>query len=233
MRRLHYLQHVPFEDIGTIRNWAETAGMTIKGTRLFDDTRLPSVDEFDWIVIMGGPMNVDQEDLFPWLRPEKKLIRNAVEQGKTVVGICLGAQLVAEVMGAVVRPNIHREIGWFPVYKTGAARQSDVSAVIPEVFQAVHWHGDTFDLPDGAVHLGRSEACENQAFVLGKRVVGLQFHLEMTTSSLEKLIDHCRSDLDESPFVQRPADMLADRTRFKEANAMLDNLLDRLADGGC
>ena len=230
MRRLHYLQHVPFEDIGTIRTWAEAAGMTISGTRLFNNESLPPVEDLDWLVIMGGPMNVHQEGLFPWLRDEKRYILKAVELRKTVLGICLGAQLIADVMGARVRPNSYREIGWFPVHMAQEATQASVSAAFPEGFQALHWHGDTFDLPERAVHLMRSEACENQGFVLEERIVGLQFHLEMTPRNLERMIHHCRNEIDDSPYVQRPETMLEDRARFASANTVLDHMLDRLAN---
>lgn len=229
MKRLHYLQHVPFEDIGTIQTWAETAGMQIRGTRLFRNERLPPVKELDWLIIMGGPMNVSEETTYPWLREEKRFIRQAVEHHKVVLGICLGAQLIADVLGARVRPNGQREIGWFPVHSLPAAKQSAVSAAIPDGLQALHWHGDTFDLPERAVHLWRSEACDNQGFVLDERVVGLQFHLEITPRSLERLILHCRNELDGSPYVQSPAAMLTGRERFACAHSALDALLGRLA----
>ena len=230
MKRLHYLQHVPFEDIGTIGAWAEAAGMTICGTRLFDNEPLPSAEELDWLIIMGGPMNVAEEESYPWLRDEKRLIRQAIEQRKTVLGICLGAQLIADALGACVRPNAYREIGWFPVRKTDEADRATVSTAFPNSFLALHWHGDTFDLPERAIHLGRSGACDNQGFVLDERVVGLQYHLEITPRSLERLIHYCRSDIDGSPYVQSSEFMLANHKRFAAANTVLDNLLDRLLD---
>ena len=233
MKRLHYLQHVPFEDIGTIRGWAETAEMRIRGTRLYHAEKLPSVEEFDWLVIMGGPMNVHEEALYPWLTAEKRLVRRAVENRKIVLGICLGAQLIADVLGAGVQSNSYREIGWFPIYKSPESDQAAISAVIPDGLHVLHWHGDRFDLPEGSVPIGYSAACDNQGFVLDGRVVGLQFHLEMTPGRLERLIDHCRSELDGGPYVQSPDAMLADRERFKTANAVLDSLLERLAIVGC
>jgi GMP synthase (glutamine-hydrolysing) len=234
MKRLHYLQHVPFEDIGTIQAWAEASGMHIGGTRLFNDEQLPSVRELDWLVIMGGPMNVYEESVFPWLRAEKRLIRQAVEQRKIVLGICLGAQLIADALGARVRSNGQKEIGWYPVFKTDSETgQAAVLSAIPDGLEVLHWHGDTFDLPEGAVRLGRSAACKNQGFVLVERVVGLQFHLEITRPNLERLIHHCQSDLDGGPFVQRPEVMLADEGRFAAANTVLNHLLGRLAEVGC
>ena len=228
MKKLHYLQHVPFENIGSIRPWAEASGIQTCGTRLFNREPLPSVADFDWLIIMGGPMSVSDELIYPWLRDEKKLIRQAIEQHKVVIGICLGAQLIADVLGARVRPNDHREIGWFPIHKAPAADQSCISTAIPDGLNVLHWHGDTFDLPKGAIHLWRSEACKNQGFLADDRIVGLQFHLEMTYDSLNQLIYNCRSEIDGSHFVQEPEIMLSDRQRFISANSVMDKLLDCL-----
>ena len=230
MKRLHYLQHVPFENIGSIRPWAEASGMQIHGSRLFNRERLPSVEDFDWLIIMGGPMSAGDELNYPWLRDEKILIHKAIEQDKVVIGICLGAQLIADVLDARVRPNDHREIGWFPIRKTPAAEQSRIATVIPDGLHVLHWHGDTFDLPEGTVHLWRSEACENQGFLADGRILGLQFHLEMTPDNLKQLIYNCRNEIDGSEYVQEPEIMLSERQRFISANSVMDKLLDCLLE---
>jgi GMP synthase (glutamine-hydrolysing) len=228
MKRLHYCQHVSFEGLGSIADWDEAAGFQISATRFFRNDPLPVVDDFEWLVIMGGPMNIYAEEAHPWLRDEKKIIRQAIERGKTVLGICLGAQLIADVLGAAVKANRNREIGWFPIYKTAAAQKVRVAAALPDKLPVLHWHGDTFDLPDGAVHLAKSDACDHQVFVFNQRVVALQFHLEATPQSLERLIRHCGSEIDGSPYVQDPAVMLADPIRFAVANKVMDRLLDEL-----
>jgi GMP synthase (glutamine-hydrolysing) len=202
--------------------------MRIHGTHLYNNENLPSVGEFDWLIIMGGPMSVSDELLYPWLRDEKKLIFQAIEQQKVVVGICLGAQLIADVLGARVRRNDHREIGWFPIHKTPETKRSCVSTAIPDGVQVLHWHGDTFDLPAGAIHLGRSEACKNQGFQYDDRIVGLQFHLEMTHDNLKHLIHYCRSEIDDSPYVQTAEFMLSDQERFASTNLVMDKVLDCL-----
>jgi GMP synthase (glutamine-hydrolysing) len=202
--------------------------MRIHGTHLYNNENLPSVGEFDWLIIMGGPMSVSDELLYPWLRDEKKLILQAIEQQKVVVGICLGAQLIADVLGARVRRNDHREIGWFPIHKAPKTKRSCVSTAIPDGLQVLHWHGDTFDLPAGAIHLGRSEACKNQGFQYNDRIVGLQFHLEMTHANLKHLIHHCRSEIDNSPYVQTVEFMLSDQERFASTNLVMDKVLDCL-----
>jgi GMP synthase (glutamine-hydrolysing) len=229
MRRLHYLQHVPFENIGSIRQWAESLGMQIRGTRLYKRELLPTVEDFDWLIIMGGPMGTSDELLYPWLSEEKKFILHAIEQHKVVLGICLGAQLIAGVLGARVRQNDHREIGWFPIHKTTEADRSCISTAIPDGLHVLHWHGDPFDLPEGAVHLWRSQACENQGFMVDGRIVGLQFHLEMTHNGLHQLIHNCRSEIDDSDYVQEPEFMLSDRQRFISANSVMDKILDCFA----
>ncbi len=227
-KRLHYLQHVSFEGLGSIAAWAARSGFQTRATRFFQNDALPDLEDIDWLVVMGGPMNIYEEAAYPWLAAEKKFIRLAVAAGKTVLGICLGAQLIADALGAAVKPNRRREIGWFPICKTAAARKLGVAAAWPDKLPVLHWHGDTFDLPDGAVHLARSEACDHQAFVVDQRVVGLQFHLEATPSGLERIIFHCRGELDGSRYVQEPEAMLAEPKRFTAANQAMDRLLDEL-----
>jgi GMP synthase (glutamine-hydrolysing) len=229
--RIHYLQHVPFEGPGFIESWALMRGHSLTGTRLFEGNPLPAVEELDWLVILGGPMNVYEESRYPWLGREKRFIGEAIRGGKIVIGICLGAQLIACVLGAKVARNHCREIGWFPVERAAQASQSRLSGFLPTRFPAYHWHGDTFEIPRGAVHLIRSEACENQAFAFGERVIGFQFHLESTRESAENLIQNCPEDLNEGPYVQGPAAMLSEPERFREANGLMTEFLDGLASG--
>ncbi len=125
------------------------------------------------------------------------------------MGICLGAQLIADALNARVYPNAFREIGWFPVFDIGQAHETLLADVIPAGLEVFHWHGDTFDIPSAGVVLAASKACRNQGFVLDDRIVGLQFHQETTPDSAKALFDHCRHELDGSPFVQSEARILA------------------------
>jgi GMP synthase-like glutamine amidotransferase len=175
-------------------------------------------------------MGVADEDALPWLAPEKQAIRDAVGAGKTVVGICLGAQLIAEALGGRVYRNSHREIGWMPVELTPEGLESPLVGFLPQSLQVFHWHGDTFDLPPGAIHLARSGACPHQAFVYGGRVLGLQFHLESTPTSVRDLVTHCAEELRPGPFVQSAERMLsAGPEDYGRINGALFGVLDRLA----
>jgi len=227
--RLHTLQHVPFEGLGSIEAWAQAAEFQVSATRLYTQDRLPALDEIDWLVVMGGPMNIYEDIQHPWLKQEKAFIRRAIAKGKMVLGICLGAQLIADVLGAKVYANPCKEIGWFPVYKTKDAARTTLSDVMPDTMEVLHWHGDAFDLPADAIHLARSEACVNQGFVYQDRVIGLQFHLETTVPGLQNLITYCKHEIDDSRFVQPPEKMTAEPERFKPVNQVMDRLLDRLA----
>jgi GMP synthase-like glutamine amidotransferase len=225
--RCHLFQHVPFEGLGSIGPWLAARDVRVTSTRFFEERpQLPAADAFDLLVVMGGPMSVNDETRLPWLRDERRLVAEAVAGGKAVLGICLGAQLIARALGARVFPNAQKEIGWFPVF---GERDATDPLAFPHAFTAFHWHGETFDLPPGAVRLAHSAACANQAFRFGERVVGLQFHLETTPASADALIDHCRDELVPGPFVQTEAELrAAGAARYAEVNARMAALLAAL-----
>ena len=227
--RLHVLQHVPFEGLGHIDSWIRRRGHRLTLSRLYEGAKLPDPEAFDRLVILGGPMNIHEEAAYPWLVEEKALIRAALAAGKSAVGICLGAQLLADGLGSRVYAGSHREIGWFPVRLTAAGQRTALTEGLPAVTTVFHWHGDTFDLPPGAVHLFESEACANQAFLLDNRILGLQFHLESTPETVQQLLTHCRDELIPGPFLQGVA-QIADTVpeRFARINNLLETLLDRL-----
>ena len=226
--RVHLLQHVPFEGLGNIRAWLDARGATITRTAFYSDPRLPDLREIDWLIAMGGPMSVNDEQALPWLVAEKRFIADAIAASKCVLGVCLGAQLIASALGAKVFPNREKEIGWFPVEPTREAAASPFAAVFASPIEAFHWHGQTFELPDAATHLARSAGCEHQAFSIGDRVLGLQFHLDTTVESARALIEACPSDLVPGRFVHSADEMLRDGQRFDRMQAPLNALLDRL-----
>lgn len=225
--RAHYLQHVPFEGLGSIESWLMLAGYEITNTRLFETSKLPSIDEIDLLIAMGGPMSVNDEKEFPWLAPEKRFIRDTIDNGKPVLGICLGAQLIANAMGARVFPNAFKEIGWFHIQ--GISPIDDSIFSFPPSAEVFHWHGETFDLPPGATLLARSEACENQAFQVGKSVIGLQFHLETIPESAMTLVSNCRDELVEGRYIQSEQDILsAPKERYGAINSLMSDILEYL-----
>ena len=223
--KLHSLHHVPFEGLGSIAAWVQARGHQISTSQLYADASLPPVDSFDGLIVMGGPMGVDDEQEYPWLVEEKQFIKRAIAAGKTVLGVCLGAQLLAWALGARVYRNTDKEIGWFPVQLSDAATDSAFFSKLPSSLEVFHWHGDTFDLPAGAIHIAHSRACQNQAFVFDGRVVGLQFHLETTPHAAAELIDHCRHEIVPARFIQSAEEMLADGGRFMEIKAAMEQVL--------
>ena len=223
-RRAHAVQHVPFEGLGSIEPWLVAEGYSITWTRLFAGESLPAAEGPDLLIVLGGPMSVNDETGFPWLRDEKRFVRRSIEAGVPLLGICLGAQLIASALDARVYPNRHREIGWFPVYRTPV--DPGVTSVFPDRFDAFHWHGETFDLPSGAALLARNDACEHQAFAVGRSVVGLQFHLETTPLSAQSLIENCRNELVQGRFVQTEAAILeTPQASYDRINTLMARLL--------
>lgn len=226
--RLHYLQHVPFEDMATIEAWAREKGHDISRTLLFEGETPPRLEEFDWLVILGGPMNIYEDEKYPWLTLEKSFIKRAIKEGKIVLGICLGAQLIADVLGGKVRRNELREIGWHSVSLTPEGSNSEIFGHLPEKFVALQWHGDTFDIPPGAAWMAKSDACAHQAFQHG-RAMGLQFHLEASMKSIDDLIKNCSDELEGGgEYVQKEEEILARVDVIPEMNKLMDRFLDEV-----
>jgi GMP synthase-like glutamine amidotransferase len=178
----------------------------VSWTRLFAGEPLPRVDDIDMLIAMGGPMSVNDEETLPWLRAEKQLVRDAIARDRRLLGVCLGAQLIASALGSRVYRNSVKEIGWFPIQSPSPP---ECGFRFPAESMVFHWHGETFDLPPGAVHLAKSEGCANQAFQLKHNVIGLQFHLETTPDGALALLDNCRDDLTPGPYVQAEAELRA------------------------
>ncbi|TKB12361.1 type 1 glutamine amidotransferase [Desulforhopalus sp. IMCC35007] len=225
--RAHYLQHVFFEGLGSIELWLTDAGYELSATRLYESAGFPAPAEIDLLVIMGGPMSVNDEAQFPWLVAEKNFIREVIDSGKPVLGICLGAQLIASAMGGNVYKNSVKEIGWFPVQSCLETDKKEF--VFPETVEVFHWHGETFDLPPGATCLASSAGCKNQAFQMGNSVIGLQFHLETTPQSAEAIVAHCRDELVEGQYIQTKEEILAaTAVQYDSINRLMADVLKYL-----
>lgn len=225
--RIQIFQHVPFEGSAAIRQWAARRGYPITKTHLYAQSKLAVLHDFDCLIVLGGPMGANDDNRYPWLTQEKRLIEAAIRAKKKVLGICLGAQLVARVLGADVRQNDYKEIGWFPLVFTDEALGSSPFKGFPQSLKVMHWHGDTFDLPSGCIHIASSQACLNQGFMSPDgNILGLQFHMEWDREMAEILIQNCADDLQDGPFVQHPAEILAPPEQFKIMNEGLFRLLD-------
>jgi GMP synthase (glutamine-hydrolysing) len=226
---IHFLQHLPFEDAAGIRAWMDSRGHRFSRTAFFENDPFPTLDSFDWLVVLGGFMNIYEHEHYPWLIDEKRFIGEAINAGKVVIGICLGAQLIADVLGGPVTQGAHKEIGWHPVRRTPDSTRSNVFSALPEEFMAFHWHGDTFAIPPDSIHTVESTACSNQAFSYDDRVIGLQFHLESTQESVENLILNCSNELVEAPYIQSPTAMRGNFGRLGALNTLMNTLLDSVA----
>ncbi|MES9946164.1 MAG: gamma-glutamyl-gamma-aminobutyrate hydrolase family protein [Candidatus Thiodiazotropha sp.] len=231
MRAL-YLQHVPFEGLGSIETWLQSAGCEITNARLYESDELPEVDEVDLLVIMGGPMSVNDTTDYPWLVKEKEFIKSVIDSGKPVLGICLGAQLIASSLGADIYSNSVKEIGWFPIQ----AVRSDNKALFqfPEEAVVFHWHGETFDLPSGATQIAASKVCRNQAFQIGANVIGLQFHLETTPASAQAIVEHCAAELVDGETIQTETEILAASPElYHSINGLMERVLEYITRDNC
>jgi GMP synthase-like glutamine amidotransferase len=227
MMQAHYFQHVAFEGLGSIDVWLKSNGYHISSTQFYQQTDLPEVDAVDFLVVMGGPMSVNDEAQYPWLAAEKQFIQQFIATGKPVLGICLGAQLIANAMGGRVYPNKEKEIGWWPIQ--AVSNNNALAFQFPETASVFHWHGETFDLPEGAERIAESYGCRNQAFQLGKSVIGLQFHMETTQDSVQALVEHCADELQPSPYVQSATEILSvDVHNYHAINQLMNTVLQYL-----
>jgi len=227
--RLHYLQHVPFENPGSILTWANENGHVLSNTKLFEKEELPKQEDFDWLVIMGGPMNIYEEEQYPWLVKEKLFIKEAIVGDKVVIGLCLGAQLIADVLGGKVTRNPVKEIGWFPIEFTEKARLSPLFSFFPKDPIVFEWHGDTFStLPEEVTCIAQNKACKHQAFQYKNKVFGFQFHMENTLSIIEGLVNNCRGDMTPGEYVQTAEELQAHPEYIKQDNEWMTEFLSQL-----
>jgi GMP synthase-like glutamine amidotransferase len=227
--RIHYFQHVPFEGLGFIETWATLNKNQLTATKFYEDDQFPDLSELDWLIVMGGPMGVYDHKKYPWLVTEIEFIQKAIQAGKTVIGICLGSQLIASALRAKVYPNIKKEIGWFPLTKTDEGQKHTLIQEIPEPFTTFHWHGDTFDIPAGATHLLQTGICPNQAFLYNNKVLGLQFHLEVTPQTLRAMTNNCRHELIADDFIQTENEILNQADLCNNSNTCLTSILNKIA----
>lgn len=218
----YIFQHVAFEGPGAILPYLESKGYHVHLVKLYAGDPVPSSLDVDFAVLMGGPMSALEEDKYPFMVEEKQLCRELFAADKPVLGVCLGAQIMANAFFAPIRQNPEKEIGFYPVtFENGFT------------VNAFHWHGETFDIPEYAESIAYSEACRNQGFKMG-RSLGLQFHLETTTESLNSLLENCAEELEaalsaKAKYVQSKSQILETaKTALPELNAAMTELLDAM-----
>lgn len=226
--RIHYFQQVSYEGIGCMEKWAGEKGHVLSSTRFYANFDPPDLQSIDWLIVMGGPMNIYEEDKYPWLKEEKAYIRKAIDTGKVVLGICLGSQLIASVLGASVFKNRQKEIGWFNIFKSKRGEEMELIKSFERETMVFHWHGDTFNLPEGAIHLFHSAATENQAFIYNERVIGLQFHPEITPSDLKIMVESGLDELVIDKYIESSDKILSNSDLSYELNRRLMEVLDYL-----
>ncbi|MBK9307474.1 MAG: type 1 glutamine amidotransferase [Nitrospira sp.] len=217
------LQHVPFEGPGGFRSALAERGVSLE-RYLVPQDGLPK-DAGDLLIVMGGPMSVNDSDT--WITEETAFIRSALLAGKPVIGVCLGSQLMANALGAKVRPGRALEIGMTAVCLTSAGKGDPVFGTGPDTFSVFEWHGEVFDLPQGCVALVESEVAPLQAFRYGKHAYGLLFHLEMEESGIDSLCGECGTDLIKAGLTAAHVKSAA-MPHLRQSHIMADRLIHHL-----
>ena len=229
--KLAALCHVAFETPAMIAEWASERGHELKEYHLYRGDALPAGDAFDGLIIMGGPMSVHDSAEHPWLEAEKQCIHHAIKHKKHIVGVCLGAQLIAEAMGAHIQRMEHKEIGWHPIAFSDAIMGHPLIAKLNTAMEVFHWHGEAFTMPEGATPLASSQACAIQGFWHESAILALQCHLEMDETSIARICDACADELDEtSPHIQTHSKITRNIKAIPAMRRALFHMLDYWAE---
>jgi GMP synthase-like glutamine amidotransferase len=221
---IHIFQHVAYEHPGTILDWAEAHQHQINYTLFYEKHSLPKIDSFDLLIILGGPMSVNDTKKYNWLEKEIAFIQSCVQKKKKIIGICLGSQLLAKALGAEVYKNNLQEIGFFPIVKTLSGFKNKLTQNLPDNWPMFHWHGETFDLPEKAQSLFSSNACQNQIFIHGN-CIGMQFHPEVNLQLLKAMVENGEKELNERLYIQNKATLLSHPFDFKKHKETFFQLL--------
>ncbi len=211
------IQHVDFEKPGYIEEWLRENSIPFRILNPYLGEEFPSSAETDYLFIMGGPMGVHDEEKYSWMRKERDFIRRSIQEGVKVLGVCLGAQILASILGAPVKKGVCDERGWKRVYLSPKARSSRFFRDFPDSFIAFHWHSDMFEIPEGSFSIARTDECGNQAFERDN-VLALQFHLEVTPDILRALMEH-------EGFIREE---WLDEEMFSRSRELMFKILDRL-----
>ncbi len=229
--RIQLIEHDP-EDFSrtNITLWATEKKHQLKQVFICNGDPLPAMNSFDWLMVMGGSPHAWDIATYPWIKTEKEFLRQALAANKVVVGICFGAQLLAEALGGHIFPAKHKEIGWHEVGLNSEGRASFLFNQVPAAFTTFHWHSDHFSLPEGCVPLASSKATENQAFVCKRRpVVGLQFHPEYTLDMVRYYAQNHSQDWLSDAYVHDGPAVIAQTDDLPDSYGLMQTLLDNIA----
>jgi GMP synthase-like glutamine amidotransferase len=197
MKPVLVLQHIWCETPGVFLDVLRERGRPVETVRLYEGEQLPEdLSRFSGLLVMGGPMSVNDEADYPWLKAEDRILKEALALDVPTLGVCLGSQLIAKAAGGTVRRGPLKEIGWYPVRLTAAARHDRLFRESPETIEVFQWHGEYFDTPTGAVNLAGSDLYQCQAFSIGRNIYGLLFHLEVTAQMVREWVETFKAELD-------------------------------------
>lgn len=224
--RIHTIIHAPFEKPGIIESWAIDKGYNLSSTHTYKGEKLPDISTIDFLIVMGGPQSPTELDKYPYLRNEITLTKQAIDQGKAVLGVCLGAQIISESLDAKTERSPNKEIGVYPISLTKEGEIDSVFKKFPKSFDVMHWHNDMPGIPQGAVLLAYSEGCPRQVIKYSDRVYGLQCHMEMTSELIKGMVEHCANDLIPGRYVQQNKNLLTND--MSEINNKMFIILDYL-----
>jgi GMP synthase (glutamine-hydrolysing) len=222
------LMHVPYEGPGIITEWIGQKNHHLKYTRFYKGDSLPDPSDVDLLLIMGGPMNVFDFHVHPWMQDEIEWVSDFINTSKPVLGICLGAQIIAASLGVEVYPGKQKEIGWHNLQFLPSLGDYKIWNELPATRKVFHWHGDTFPIPKGATGIASSHAFPNQGFIFDSKVFALQFHLEVTPESVKELVENCRSELISDTYIQTEEEILGEEKYYHTNQELMFQLLDYL-----
>lgn len=227
--KIRCFMHVPFEGPGIIQNWVREKKHHLEFTRFYAGDPLPDLSDSDMLIIMGGPMNVFDFHIHSWMEEEIDWVGDYIHSGRPVLGICLGAQIIAAALGTEVYPGEHKEIGWFNLQFLSSLGEFKICKDLPATRKVFHWHGETFPIPEGAVRIASSALFPNQGFIYNRKVLALQFHLEMTPDSVEGMVENCGDELVDGPYIQTAEEIRSEACCYAPNQQLMFQFLDYLS----
>lgn len=231
MSEVLILKHVPFEGLGTFREELEKRGLRYREVNLYEEGAPKYLEGCGGLIIMGGPMNVYEETEYPFLTDEDRLIKEALVKKIPMIGVCLGAQLMAKAAGAKVTKGAKKEIGWYPLYLAEEAKSDHAFTALPKKIEVFQWHGDTFEIPKGAVRLASSELFSNQAFRIGGNAYAFQFHIEVTEGVIREWVAINGKELEAvKDYIDSKKILAESKEKAKELRKLADVVYNGLFD---